>query len=135
MIGEISTFCSQYFLPTIETRLNRESRNFAPDIPSYTMVDSRLSIFKVPSRRLFEKSGQRRPLTDDEMRIAHNYILINCVEVLPFLRLFENYVIQSQPDMDDGAFERFRDQHFAKWFKDYVSMIRENFVLPKCLPL
>ncbi|XP_052620614.1 uncharacterized protein LOC111890162 isoform X1 [Lactuca sativa] len=120
MIGEISTFCSQYFLPTIETRLNRESRNFAPDIPSYTMVDSRLSIFKVPSRRLFEKSGQRRPLTDDEMRIAHNYILINCVEVLPFLRLFENYVIQSQPDMDDGAFERFRDQHFAKWFKDHV---------------
>ncbi|XP_052621646.1 uncharacterized protein LOC128127243 [Lactuca sativa] len=39
MIGEISTFCSQYFLPTIETRLNRESRNFAPDIPSYTMVN------------------------------------------------------------------------------------------------
>ncbi|CAI9276919.1 unnamed protein product [Lactuca saligna] len=22
--------------------------------------------------------------------------------------------------MDDGAFERFRDQHFAKWFKDHV---------------
>ena len=59
MIGEISTFCSQYFLPTIETRLNRESRNFAPDILSYTMVDSRLSIFKVLSRRLFKKVVNR----------------------------------------------------------------------------
>lgn len=86
IVAEISTFCSLYFLPTIETQLNREPRNFAPDIPSYTTLDSRLSIFKVPSRRLFERSGRQRTLSDDEMHIAHNYILINCDEVLPFLR-------------------------------------------------
>ncbi|KAL4570931.1 hypothetical protein LXL04_026596 [Taraxacum kok-saghyz] len=120
IVGEISTFCSLYFLPTIETRLNREPRNFAHDIPSYTTVDSRLSIFKVPSRRLFEKSGRRMPLSDDEMRIAHNYILINCVEVLPFMRLFEDYASQRQPAMDDEAFGRFRDQHFARWFEQHV---------------
>ncbi|KAI3509243.1 hypothetical protein L1887_24368 [Cichorium endivia] len=57
------------------------------------------------------------------MRVAHNYVLINCVEVLPFIRLFESYASQRQPDIDtvDGAFERFRDLHFAKWFEQHVS--------------
>ncbi|CAI9264249.1 unnamed protein product [Lactuca saligna] len=49
----------------------------------------RLSIkhFQSSISKIIQKSGQQRPLTDDEMRIAHNYILINCVGALPFLRL------------------------------------------------
>nr|KAJ0202302.1 hypothetical protein LSAT_V11C600315950 [Lactuca sativa] len=61
-----------------QTRLNRESRNFASEIPSYTTT--------VPSWMLFEKNGRQRPLSDDKIRIAHNYILINYVEVLTFMR-------------------------------------------------
>ncbi|XP_052622260.1 uncharacterized protein LOC128127643 [Lactuca sativa] len=113
--------------------LAREAMLGGPVQYRWIYLYERLSIkhFQSSISKIIQKSGQQRPLTDDEMRIAHNYILINCVEVLPFLRLFENYVIQSQPDMDDRAFERFRDQHFAKWFKDHVSMIRAKFVLLK----
>ncbi|KAL4589454.1 hypothetical protein LXL04_002361 [Taraxacum kok-saghyz] len=38
LIGEVSMFCSQYFKSTIETQLNRESRNFASYIPSYSRM-------------------------------------------------------------------------------------------------
>lgn len=91
-IEELSTFCSQYFQPTIETRLTRDFRNFAPNIPCFTRTDSRLSIFKVPCRRLFEKSGRQRSLTDEEMRMAHNYIILNCEELHPFIGYVEFFV-------------------------------------------
>ncbi|KAL4585460.1 hypothetical protein LXL04_010081 [Taraxacum kok-saghyz] len=35
--------------------------------------------------------------------------------------LFEDYASQRQPAMDDEAFGRFRDQHFARWFEQHVN--------------
>lgn len=79
-------FAPYIFLPTIETQLNRESHNSASEIPSYTTTGSCSRISKVPSWMLSKKSGRQRPLSDDKMHIAHNYILINYVEVLTFMR-------------------------------------------------
>ncbi|GKD72573.1 putative transposon, En/Spm-like protein, partial [Tanacetum coccineum] len=84
LINELSMHCSLYFDPRIETRLNREPRNFAPDIHCSSRADSRLNIFKVPSRRLFD-TGTKRFLTSAEKHKAHTYILLNCEDVHPFL--------------------------------------------------
>ncbi|KAJ9562235.1 hypothetical protein OSB04_007395 [Centaurea solstitialis] len=82
LVNELSTYCSLYFDPQIETRHNRESRNFAPDIPISSGIDDRLSIFKVPSRRLFEKGGKTVMLTQAEIHKIHTYVLLNCKEVM-----------------------------------------------------
>ncbi|KAJ9547248.1 hypothetical protein OSB04_019791 [Centaurea solstitialis] len=126
LVNELSTYCSLYFEPTIETRLNREPRNFAPDIPSSSEVDSRLSIFKVPSRRLFEKGGKRRAFTDEEMHKAHTYILLNCVEVCPFVRLFDEGIRHEEPHIEDGELDRRRELFFAKWFERHMSGQGDN---------
>ncbi|GKA84414.1 transposon, En/Spm-like, transposase-associated domain protein [Tanacetum coccineum] len=64
----------------VQTRLNRESRNFAPEIPCSLKIDNRLSIFKVPSWRLF--GGKSKVLSGDEMHKIHTYVLLNYVELL-----------------------------------------------------
>ncbi|GJV39971.1 putative transposase-associated domain-containing protein [Tanacetum coccineum] len=103
----------------IETRLNREPRNFAPDIHCSSQADSRLNIFKVPSRRLFD-TGTKRNLTNTEKHKAHTYILLNCEDVHPFLRLFDNYMMQEDPYIDEETLDRARDEKFAQWFKEHI---------------
>ncbi|GJX25674.1 transposon, En/Spm-like protein [Tanacetum coccineum] len=80
LVNELSMHCSLYFDPRIETRLNREPRNFAPDIYCSSRADSRLNIFKVPSHRLFNM-GTKRLLTTAEKHKAHTYIFLNCEDV------------------------------------------------------
>ncbi|KAI3710052.1 hypothetical protein L2E82_39825 [Cichorium intybus] len=111
--------------PTIDIRLNREYLSFAPEIPSSSRTDSRLSIFKVSSQRLFEKSGRRRLLSDDELRIAHRYILFNCEEIDPFVRLFDD-IMRKEPTIDTKGIAKYRYQHFAEWFKQHVSEESNN---------
>ncbi|GJV09142.1 transposase, Ptta/En/Spm [Tanacetum coccineum] len=119
LVNELSVHCSLYFDPRIETRLNREPRNFAPDIHCSSQADSRLNIFKVPSRRLFD-TGTKRNLTNAEKHKAHTYILLNCEDVHPFLRLFDNYMMQEDPYIDEETLDRARDEKFAQWFKEHI---------------
>ncbi|GJU36668.1 putative transposon, En/Spm-like protein [Tanacetum coccineum] len=91
LVNELSMHCSLYFDPRIETRLNREPWNFAPDIHCSSRADSRLNIFKVPSRRLFD-TGTKRKLINTEKHKAHTYILLNCEDVHPFLRHVKYYL-------------------------------------------
>ena len=92
LINELSMHCSLYFDPKIETRLNCEPRNYAPDIHCSSSTESRLNIFKVPSRRLFD-TGTKRKLTNAEKHKAHTYILLNCEDVHPFLRYVRNLLV------------------------------------------
>ncbi|GJW76725.1 uncharacterized protein Tco_0138407 [Tanacetum coccineum] len=119
LVNELSVHCSLYFDPRIETRLNREPRNFALDIHCSSQADSRLNIFKVPSRRLFD-TGTKRNLTNAEKHKAHTYILLNCEDVHPFLRLFDNYMMQEDPYIDEETLDRARDEKFAQWFKEHI---------------
>lgn len=122
LANELATFCSLYFESNVKTRINREPRNFAPDIPSSSETDYRLSIFKVPSRILFEKSGKLRFLTDMEMHKIHTYILLNCEEVRHCISLFDTWIRESEPSIEDGELDKRRERLFAKWFRIHVSI-------------
>ncbi|KAJ9539492.1 hypothetical protein OSB04_032225 [Centaurea solstitialis] len=122
LVNELSTYCSLYFDPQIETRHNRESSNFAPDIPSYSGTGDQLSIFKVPSRPLFEKRGKQIILNDHEMHKIHTYILFNCEEVHPFHTVFDECVRRTSPNIDDVALEKLREETFSSWFEHHVQM-------------
>ena len=132
-MNELSTYCSLYFDPQIETRHNRESRNFAPDIPSYSGTDDRLSIFKVPSRPLFEKGWKQIILNDHEMNKIHSYVLFNCVEVNPFHSVFDEWVRGTSPNIDDVALEKLREERFSGWFEHHVHMSPDSSAQMKAL--
>ena len=55
-VNELATYCSLYF------ELSRESHNSASDVPSSLRTDSRLSIFKFPGQRFFDKVENVEPL-------------------------------------------------------------------------
>ncbi|GJT92693.1 transposon, En/Spm-like, transposase-associated domain protein [Tanacetum coccineum] len=75
-VDELSNFCNLYLGRRVQTRLNRESRNFAPEIPCSLKIENRLSIFKVPSQRLF--GGKSKVLSGDEMHKIHTYVFDVC---------------------------------------------------------
>nr|GEZ37003.1 ribonuclease H-like domain-containing protein [Tanacetum cinerariifolium] len=56
----------------------------------------------------------------DAMTNAHTYILLNCEEVRPFVRLFNDLTRQRRPNIDANGLDIYRDQHFAAWFQNYV---------------
>ncbi|GKE63397.1 hypothetical protein Tco_1513764, partial [Tanacetum coccineum] len=112
------TTCS-HISSLVYVSLNPEPRNFALDIHCSSPTDTRLNIFKVPSRRLFD-TGTKRNLTNAEKHKAHTYILLNCEDVHPFLRLFDNYIMQEDPYIDEDTLDRARDEKFAQWFKEHI---------------
>nr|GEW08495.1 hypothetical protein [Tanacetum cinerariifolium] len=119
LLNELFMHCSLYFDPRIETHLNRELRNFALDIHCSSPTDTRLNIFKVPTRRIFD-TGTKRNLTNAEKHKAHTSILLNCEYVHPFLKLFDNYIMQEDPYIDEETLDRARDKIFAQWFKEHI---------------
>ncbi|CAI9284879.1 unnamed protein product [Lactuca saligna] len=115
LVNELATYCSLYFDPTIETHHNREARNFAPQSHKFSSGRAPLSIFVVPSRRLYEKSGKRKPLSDKFLHTAHIYILLNCKEVNPYIIKFDEMVMRTNPN---ESVSNLRDKYFAEWYED-----------------
>lgn len=118
LVNEIATYCSLYFDPTIETRHNREPRNFAPQNSNALNGGFQLSVFAVPSRRLYQKGGTQRRMSNEELKKAHTYILLNCEEVYPYIDKFDEVAPQLYPDEPKLLL---RDHHFAEWFENHVS--------------
>ncbi|XP_023731489.2 uncharacterized protein LOC111879256 [Lactuca sativa] len=77
-----------------------------------------LSVFAFPSRRLYEKGGKKRPLKHEELHKAHTYILLNCVEVAPFITKFDR---AAQASYQNEPISVLRDKYFAEWFKYKVT--------------
>ncbi|KAL4581922.1 hypothetical protein LXL04_006456 [Taraxacum kok-saghyz] len=119
LVNELATYCSLYFEPTIETRHNREPRNFAPQHYSSLSGESPLSVFAFPSRRLYEKGGKKRLMSREEHHKAHTYILLNCPEIAPYIREFEEVA----PGMHPGEpVLGLKDKYFALWFDRRVRL-------------
>ncbi|KAI3696297.1 hypothetical protein L1987_79309 [Smallanthus sonchifolius] len=106
--------------------LNSEPRNIAPNIPCSLNTDSRLSIFKHPSRRLFEKGGMTIVLTDEERHKAHKYILLNCQELRDSVWLFDEELRASFPNYDQATLDKKKDMEVARWLQTYVLNGPEN---------
>ena len=77
-----------------------------------------LSVFVVPSRRLYEKGGNQKWMTHEQHHKAHTYILLNCGEVTPYIQEF----YEVAPRMYQGEqVASLRDKYFAQWFEQKVS--------------
>ncbi|KAK1421980.1 hypothetical protein QVD17_24787 [Tagetes erecta] len=114
LVDELSNYCSLYLeLPV------REPRNFAPNISCSSSTDLRLSIFKHPSRRLYEKHGEDKVLLEKDRDKAHTYILLNCEEVLESVRLFDEELRDLFPNYNKAILDEIKDLEFAKWFQNH----------------
>ncbi|KAJ8769380.1 hypothetical protein K2173_002584 [Erythroxylum novogranatense] len=80
LVEEASTFCGHYFEPHVRTRARQVPHN--DDGGGTSGADGNLSIFTYPGRT--SRRAIRRMLTDEEIDAAHEYILLNCQEILPF---------------------------------------------------
>ncbi|KAL3500268.1 hypothetical protein ACH5RR_039361 [Cinchona calisaya] len=84
-VEEVTTFASYYFEPHVQSKRQRAGRNdegpVDPNVPSF-------SIFNYLGRSA--GACKRGYLIDDERRIAHIYILLNCPEVEPYVQMFRS---------------------------------------------
>ena len=83
IIEEVGTFCSLYFDPDVQTRLNRVQRN---DDGREMDATGLISIFSHPGRPLGSQRKGRLFRDDDEYMAAHRYVLLNCEEIEPFVK-------------------------------------------------
>ena len=81
IIEEISTFCSLYFEPNVQTRLNQIPRN---DDGGDIGIKGNLSIFRHPGRA-YGSNGIYKLMDLNEYRAATHYILMNCEELVPLI--------------------------------------------------
>ncbi|KAK1411492.1 hypothetical protein QVD17_38041 [Tagetes erecta] len=118
LVDELSNYCSLYLDATLNTRLNREPRNFAPDILCSSSTDNRLSIFKHPSRRL----SRGKPIlpTDKDRLKAHTYTLLNCQELHDFVIIYDEEQRALFPDCEKAILDEKKDEGFARWLQIYV---------------
>ncbi|KAK9058612.1 hypothetical protein SSX86_023454 [Deinandra increscens subsp. villosa] len=115
LVDELSNYCSLYLEPTI-----RGPRNFSPGIPCSSSTDLRLSIFKHPSRRLYEKGGVDKVLSQKDRDKAHIYILLNCEELLDSVGLFDKELRDLFPSYDEATLDKMKEDEFAKWLLMHV---------------
>jgi hypothetical protein len=54
----------------------------------------------------------------EELKKAHTYVLLNCVEVYPYIEEFEGVAPEQYPN---EPIPLLRDNHFAEWFENRVS--------------
>ncbi|OMO95580.1 Transposase, Ptta/En/Spm, plant, partial [Corchorus capsularis] len=108
---EINTFSQHYFELDVRCTSRRPRRNDEvvndPSKPPF-------SIFNYPGR--FHGRPRVRMLNDEERKVAHTYVLRNCLEVDPYLEMFVDYLKHEGSDEIDQRIEMF----FADWFKLYV---------------
>ena len=86
LVEEASVFCSYYFEDHVQTKTRAVPRNYEGGgdyIPSDDPLN--LSIFKYSGRPLGH--SRTRHMTEQEYKAAHSYILLNCEEVEPYVRL------------------------------------------------
>nr|GLL44967.1 putative transposase En/Spm [Ipomoea trifida] len=72
----------------------------------------------VQSRPMGAKS--QRYLDSKERFTAHKYILLNCEDVQPILRLYETGLRQYNPGATTEDIDQEVERSFASWFRDYV---------------
>ncbi|PWA91762.1 hypothetical protein CTI12_AA087190 [Artemisia annua] len=107
--------------------------------PRVSATEPQLSIFKFPVEVLMDSGPWYVSL--DVKSMAHRYILFNCEEVKPFIRLFDDLTRQQQqPNIDEGGHDMYR-KSFAEWFEKHVhegsNYIREDLqdiAQRPCLP-
>ncbi|XP_031100530.1 uncharacterized protein LOC116004565 [Ipomoea triloba] len=121
-------FASFYFddhVQCIRTRIGRNLNDgrIDPNVPIT------LSIFNRPGRPMGAR--KTRYLSADERFVAHQYVLLNCEEVQPILRMYERGLRHYNPSVTNEQVDCGVERNFAKWFKDYTARPQYNQILVK----
>ncbi|CAL1383444.1 unnamed protein product [Linum trigynum] len=104
LVDECLTFCSMY-LDGIETQFNAPERNY--DIEE----DGNLSIFSTKVRPI--GGSQYVPLSDEELEMAHWYVLSNCEDVQPYMEEHLNSIEAHDLVRKHDVYKK----QFPKWFQ------------------
>nr|GMC60688.1 uncharacterized protein LOC109190933 [Ipomoea batatas] len=123
MLEESTHFASIYFdddVQSIRTRIGRNLNDGGID-PNLPIT---LSIFNRPGRSMGKR--KTRYLSAEEYFAAHQYVLLNCEEVQPILRLYENGLRRYNPGCTDQDVDDEIERNFAHWFKEYVHSPMNN---------
>uniref|UniRef100_J3N128 DUF4218 domain-containing protein n=1 Tax=Oryza brachyantha TaxID=4533 RepID=J3N128_ORYBR len=107
VMKECSTFCSMY-LHGIETRFNREERNFDGERPPL----GRYSVFSTRSRVFGHKDSVI--LKQDQYDSLCRYVLNNCEELQQYLHEHEDVLVGNGTR---NVLDRQRKE-FANWFRE-----------------
>ena len=83
LVEEASAFCEHYFNPTLHTRHRRMPCNVESHTGEGNDFEGNLSIFTHPGRPLGRHTT--RMLSEQEINVAHQYVLLNCIEVKPYI--------------------------------------------------
>ncbi|XP_059288082.1 uncharacterized protein LOC132041388 isoform X3 [Lycium ferocissimum] len=118
LVEEASSFCSHYFEPHVYTRHRKVPQNDDGGTCDQGKHHGNLSIFTYPGKGFGEQD--QRYLTEEELDAAHIYILLNCVEVQPYVQNFIDSLRQNFPQITEKEVDRKLDEDFASWFKRYV---------------
>ncbi|XP_019197078.1 PREDICTED: uncharacterized protein LOC109190933 [Ipomoea nil] len=117
MLEESTHFASFYFDDDVQSRRTMIGRNLNDGGIDHNLPIT-LSIFNRPGRSM----GKRRTryLSAEEHFAAHQYVLLNCEEVQPILRMYENGLRCYNPGCTDEDVDDEIESNFAQWFKEYV---------------
>lgn len=85
LVEEASSFCAHYFKSHVSTRHRKVPRNSDDCRVGGDKYPEMLSIFKHAGRSFGKKKPRR--LDDKEYHAARTYVLLNCDEVKPYIRI------------------------------------------------
>ncbi|XP_057986691.1 uncharacterized protein LOC131171237 [Hevea brasiliensis] len=117
LVEEASSFCAHYFEPHVNTRHRKVPRN-DDTVEHMDEHPGNLSIFTHSGRPLGK--GKVRYLTEQEFQAAQMYILLNCIEVKPYIDIFVNELHMANPNINDKQVDEKLEREFDKWFNKYV---------------
>ncbi|XP_013601902.1 PREDICTED: uncharacterized protein LOC106309422 [Brassica oleracea var. oleracea] len=71
-----------------------------------------------------------RWLTDVDFTVLQTFMLLNCDVFEPYERMFDEFVMEANPNITSNDLQRAKDQHFAKWVKDFITNASETYEFP-----
>ncbi|CAA0817961.1 Unknown protein [Striga hermonthica] len=81
-------------------------------------LEGSLSVFKFQGR--FLGRAKARYLTEDEYNAARSYILLNCVEVEPYISIFVGSLRSQRRSISREEIDQKLENEFPDWFEKYV---------------
>ncbi|KAK2416592.1 hypothetical protein QL285_038977 [Trifolium repens] len=111
---EAITLCSRYLHTSVDTRLNRKSRNY--DNSDLLEVDE-IDYFTSIGRPLGgKKNGKPFHLDCDYLAQAHRYILFNCEDIEVYISEHDD-IVNSHTKKRQWDKAKAQSQNFSEWFK------------------
>ncbi|EOY02985.1 Transposase tnp2 [Theobroma cacao] len=78
------------------------------------------------SGRVFGPLDKSQFLDEDEFYAAELYVLMNCEEMLPYIKIFDEMVKRDVVHISEDELEKVRDARFVKWFKNYAAKHKDE---------